>query len=58
VVLHAHISSGGWIKGPLVAEVQRHSLTPSSWTTVSTELLLIAVLNSSFKAKLAPWFRF
>jgi hypothetical protein len=29
-VLHAHISSGAWTIGPLVAAVQRRSLTPSS----------------------------
>jgi hypothetical protein len=28
VVFHAHISSGGWIICPVVAAVQRHSLTP------------------------------
>jgi hypothetical protein len=25
--------SWGWTTGPLVAAVQRHSLTPSTWTT-------------------------
>jgi hypothetical protein len=29
MVLHAHISPGGWTIGPLVAAVQRHSLSPS-----------------------------
>jgi hypothetical protein len=29
VVLHTHISSGGWTICPLVAAVQRHSLIPS-----------------------------
>jgi hypothetical protein len=28
VALHAHVSSGGWTVGPLMATVQRHSLTP------------------------------
>jgi hypothetical protein len=27
------ISSEGWTKGPLVVTAQRHSLTPSTWTT-------------------------
>jgi hypothetical protein len=28
-----HTSSGGWTTGLLVATVQRHSLTPSTWTS-------------------------
>jgi hypothetical protein len=32
VVLHTHISPGGWTIGPLVAAVHRHSLTQSIWT--------------------------
>jgi hypothetical protein len=30
VILHTHISPGGWTTGPLVAAVQRRSPTPSS----------------------------
>jgi hypothetical protein len=30
---HAHISSGGWTIDLLVAAIQRHSLTPSTWIT-------------------------
>jgi hypothetical protein len=32
MVLHTHISSGGWTIGPLEATVRRHSLIPSIWT--------------------------
>jgi hypothetical protein len=32
MVLHAHISPGGWTIGPLVAAVQRQSLTPLTWS--------------------------
>jgi hypothetical protein len=32
MVLHAHISPGGWTVGPLVAAVRRHSLTPLTLT--------------------------
>jgi hypothetical protein len=36
LTLHTDISSGGWRIGPLVATVQRYSLTPLTWiTTVS-----------------------
>jgi hypothetical protein len=31
--IHTHISPEGWTIGPLVATVQRHSLTPSTWRT-------------------------
>jgi hypothetical protein len=31
--LHTHLSSGGWRTGLLLAAVQRHGLTPSTWTT-------------------------
>jgi hypothetical protein len=34
VALRTHVSSGGWTIDPLVTAVQRHSLTPSTWTTV------------------------
>jgi hypothetical protein len=33
MILHAHISSGGWKIGPLVAKVQRHSLMPLTWSS-------------------------
>jgi hypothetical protein len=33
VALHVHTSPGGWTIGPLVAAVQRHTLTPSTWTS-------------------------
>jgi hypothetical protein len=33
MVLHAHISPGGWTIGPLVAAVQRRGLTPSTWSS-------------------------
>jgi hypothetical protein len=33
MVLHAHISPGGWTIGPLVAAVLRRSLTPSTWSS-------------------------
>jgi hypothetical protein len=36
VALDAHISPGGWTIGPLVAAVQRRSLTTSIWTTTTT----------------------
>jgi hypothetical protein len=32
VAVHCQIYSGGWTIGPLQAVVQRHSLTPSTWT--------------------------
>jgi hypothetical protein len=32
VALHTHISSGGWTIGPFETAVQRHSLTPLTWT--------------------------
>jgi hypothetical protein len=41
MTLHAHISPGGWTISLLVAAVkrQRHSLTPSIWTTKSHSVL-------------------
>jgi hypothetical protein len=30
---HSHISPGKWTIGPMVAAVQRHRLTPSTWAT-------------------------
>jgi hypothetical protein len=51
--LHTHISPKGWTIGPLVAAVQRHSLTPSTWTTSSLHLIdgdytfLISALHAS-----------
>jgi hypothetical protein len=36
MVLHAHISLAGWTIGPLKATVQRHSLTPSTWSASSS----------------------
>jgi hypothetical protein len=33
--LHTHTSWGGWTMGPLVAAVQRHILTPLTWTTAA-----------------------
>jgi hypothetical protein len=35
VALHTYKSSGGWIIGPLVAAVQRHSLMPSTWASLT-----------------------
>jgi hypothetical protein len=37
VTVHAHTLSGWWTMDPLVATVQRHSLTPSTWTNKSME---------------------
>jgi hypothetical protein len=36
VTLHCHISPEGWTIGPLEAAVQRHRLTPSTWTVYSS----------------------
>jgi hypothetical protein len=33
LAVHTHMSPGGWTTGPLVAAVQRHNLSPSTWTT-------------------------
>jgi hypothetical protein len=33
MAIHAHVSPGGWTIGPLVAAVQRRSLTPSTWSS-------------------------
>jgi hypothetical protein len=33
--IHTHISSGGWKISPMEDAVQRHSLTPSTWTTLT-----------------------
>jgi hypothetical protein len=33
MVVHAHITPGGWTTGPMVAAVQRRSLTPSTRTS-------------------------
>jgi hypothetical protein len=33
--LHTPISPGGWTLGPLVADVRRRSLTPSTWKTTT-----------------------
>jgi hypothetical protein len=33
VILHSHLSPGGWTIGPLMVAVQRLGLTPSTWTT-------------------------
>jgi hypothetical protein len=35
----------GWTVGPLVAVVQRHSLTASMWTTTNVEWLVFSVLG-------------
>jgi hypothetical protein len=35
VALYSHTSSGRWTTNPLEAAVQRHSLTPSTWTTLT-----------------------
>jgi hypothetical protein len=40
IVLHTHISSGGWTVCPLVVAVQRHSLTPSVQYTVLSQTQL------------------
>jgi hypothetical protein len=45
VVLHTHISSGGWTICPLVAAVQRRSLTPSKSTSYYVEQR--SLLNST-----------
>jgi hypothetical protein len=42
VTLHTHIS-GGWTKGPLVAAVQRHSLTPSRHGATCWKIMLSVV---------------
>jgi hypothetical protein len=36
LALHDHMSSGGWTVGPLLAAVQRHSLTSPTWTSATT----------------------
>jgi hypothetical protein len=46
VALRAHISSGGWRVGPLVAAVQRHSLTP---LTCATALQKVEFYNAAFR---------
>jgi hypothetical protein len=43
VALHIHIS-GGWIKYPFMAAVQRHSLTPSTWTT-TISIMMVQWIN-------------
>jgi hypothetical protein len=35
--LHTHVAPGRWTIGPLVAAVQSHSLTSSTWTTTKKE---------------------
>jgi hypothetical protein len=47
VALSIHISSGGWKISPLVAAVQRHHLTPSTWTTAVLEIMLVMYLLQS-----------
>jgi hypothetical protein len=34
--IHTQIPSGRWTIGPVVAAVQRHCLTPSTWSTTTT----------------------
>jgi hypothetical protein len=38
VALHTHVTAGGWTIGPLMEAVQRHSLTPSTWTTTAARV--------------------
>jgi hypothetical protein len=51
--LHVHISPGGWTIDPLVAIVQRHSLTPSIWTTRTMNCSLYYVI--ACKVQLIVW---
>jgi hypothetical protein len=46
VALRAYVSSGGWKVGPLVAAVQRHSLTP---LTCATALQKVEFYNAAFR---------
>jgi hypothetical protein len=46
MALYTHISSDGWTIGPLVTTVQRHSLTPSTWTKLSLPEALILICVS------------
>jgi hypothetical protein len=48
IVLHARIAPGGWIIGPLVAAVQRHSLTSSIWTSSSVLQTILFTSGVSF----------
>jgi hypothetical protein len=41
MALHAHTSSGRWTVDLLVTAVQRHSLTPSTWTREDTIVTLL-----------------
>jgi hypothetical protein len=48
--LHTHVSYGGWITGPLVPAVQRHSLTPLTWTRRLQTSVSQSVVHSSLSA--------
>jgi hypothetical protein len=52
MVLHAHVSHGGWTIGLLVAAVQRHSLTP---LTSSSSRIKSHCIKSSATAHLVVW---
>jgi hypothetical protein len=45
VALHIHISSGGWRISPLVATVQRHTLTPLTCTIIWLPTLLMLAIG-------------
>jgi hypothetical protein len=51
-----HISSGGWTISLLVATVQRHSLTPLTWTTLLIYYIQSCVWISKgiFRSSLSP----
>jgi hypothetical protein len=48
------ISSGGWTIGPLAASVQRHSLTPSTWTTIIVLTHSVPALLGSIYVNVQP----
>jgi hypothetical protein len=47
VILHAHISPGGWTIGPLVAAVQRRYFIPSTWMKISQSNIFRSMWSSS-----------
>jgi hypothetical protein len=51
IILHTHISSGGWTTCPLGAAVQRHSLTPSKSTIFRATDSPLAFCNWPFQHK-------
>jgi hypothetical protein len=55
MVLHAHISPTGWTKGLLVAAVQRHSLTPSTWSSLHVLFSLWRWCGSSTQASMPTY---